>query len=1375
MRPIVALTAVLVIWIISSAPTAEGDGTEGAYTSYDEMVVQLEELNSTYPEIVGLYNLSERYGIPLTHQGRTIWAVKLSDNPHLEEENETDVLICGLHHGREWATVEVVLNFLEYMVDNYDSDVRVRMLVDEREMWLVPMVNPDGHSYSIERMDNLNNASNNDGWRKNLRDNDGDGEIDDSGSEGGGDGVDLNRNYRYLWFDRRSCSLDPESLLYRGPYDNKDDDGDWKGWDGENWNDDLNRNGIPDIDYDGPDTDGDDDGEAIYDPEPHVNEDYVDGIDNDEDGFIDEDPAGGLTEPETLALATLALDPDHDFRALFTYHAYGEYYLVNRGVESEGRPPEIDQMRELGRAFTDINGYALNDQSTYGTTGMTEDWFYYMFGTFGYTIEVGNQFIPPEEEIEGIEQENLEQNLILAEFAPYTDDLVFLDGFEDDGTRERWIHGSQNDPWEYRNDPPPGQGGSLGISGNYYLSADGLMNKTSATFQLRDPIDLEDIDHPVLTFWHTYGFGEESGGFIEVHTDGGPWMPVHPMEGYPGSFGNTTEYSRDSGRYSGWHAYRGSRSEWVQEVIDLGQYAGKSIRIRFHILTGPDGGGSGWKIDNTAILDSAGLPNECSISPTVALIDNSIEFTALRIDGYEDIANASYERIVWWSSIDGEIFNGSDALIELNGLSIGYHVITFRIQREDDSWSSPVFRALLVHTRPEITSTTIDPDPAFQTDIVTLSGEAIDDEGILLYLWESDLDGELHRGSEGAAMVANLSFGIHIFQLRVMDVCSIWSENVTVTLVVHERPIGKIISIMPDPVVEGELVRFIGEGTDDGQIKRYAWSSSIDGEFLNTTSLDENFSGLSVGNHSIRFSVMDENGAWSEAVALNLTVHRRPVAVIDPGIPIVVLNTQKIMLKGWGIDESGIDRYSWESDLEGVLYNGTDGTEVRIEHLGAGVHTITFRVRDEWGIWSEGANHTLLVHSRPVIENMTIGSDWNYAEQPVGFSGAGADDGVITLYRWNSSINGEMYLGKDPDFFLEGGLTAGVHRITFSVMDDHGVWSAEAAEMLIVYEPPKATINSIQPSISLQGNMVQFNAVDHVGLIRYVWTSSTDGEFLNGNLPQAGYSGLSNGTHTIRLHVIDGNGMWNDSSEVTLHVNGRPACTILPPSPDPPIEGVAVTFSALAIDDGSIESYTWISSKDGVLYEGAEDSFTHSGLSRGRHSITLRIRDDLGVWSLPVSEDIEVVEYQPPNQLPEVTITSPEHNGTLIGLVTGTAIDTDGSVVSVEVAVNRGAWIRVLGTETWQIGRGNGDGKIGFPERGWYTISARAFDGEDHSEVVSIRVFVRSGDDDGKNVIENEESGPGFLEGERGLVVLVGILCGLIGCLFLPWERLVKK
>ena len=140
-----------------------------------------------------------------SHQGRDILAIRLTQGARgVPDGKRPAVLYQGTTHAREWISTEVPLRLLEwYIKKSKRGNKMVRSLLRTTEMWFVPVVNPDGYQYTFdeERL-----------WRKNLRDNNDNGEID------GSDGVDLNRNYPEHWnYDEEGSSSEFSSAVYRGP------------------------------------------------------------------------------------------------------------------------------------------------------------------------------------------------------------------------------------------------------------------------------------------------------------------------------------------------------------------------------------------------------------------------------------------------------------------------------------------------------------------------------------------------------------------------------------------------------------------------------------------------------------------------------------------------------------------------------------------------------------------------------------------------------------------------------------------------------------------------------------------------------------------------------------------------------------------------------------------------------------------------------------------------------------------------------------------------------------------------------------------------------------------------------------------------------
>ncbi|MBC8311863.1 MAG: immune inhibitor A [Candidatus Marinimicrobia bacterium] len=176
-------------------------GSMGGYYTHDEVVEHLIELSEDYPHVV-----SELQYLGESHEGRPIYAVKLSDNPNVDED-EPEVLYTGLHHAREPMSYMNLFYYMYWLAQNYNIDDEATALLNNREMWFIPMVNPDGLVYN----EGIN--SNGGGMqRKNHRET-----CSSNDDQYDWDGIDLNRNYSYQWaFDNNGSSPDPCSQTYRG-------------------------------------------------------------------------------------------------------------------------------------------------------------------------------------------------------------------------------------------------------------------------------------------------------------------------------------------------------------------------------------------------------------------------------------------------------------------------------------------------------------------------------------------------------------------------------------------------------------------------------------------------------------------------------------------------------------------------------------------------------------------------------------------------------------------------------------------------------------------------------------------------------------------------------------------------------------------------------------------------------------------------------------------------------------------------------------------------------------------------------------------------------------------------------------------------------
>ena len=175
------------------AGAAAFPAADAGYHSYQEMVDETAAIAAAYPAIV------RRTAIGTTYQGRAIYALKISDNVAADEP-EPEVLFTANQHAREHLTVEMAMYLLNELTGKYGTDARVTGVVNTREIWVVPSINPDGAEFDVASGSYAM-------WRKNRQPNAGSTAV----------GTDLNRNWAWQWGCCGGSSGTFSSETYRGP------------------------------------------------------------------------------------------------------------------------------------------------------------------------------------------------------------------------------------------------------------------------------------------------------------------------------------------------------------------------------------------------------------------------------------------------------------------------------------------------------------------------------------------------------------------------------------------------------------------------------------------------------------------------------------------------------------------------------------------------------------------------------------------------------------------------------------------------------------------------------------------------------------------------------------------------------------------------------------------------------------------------------------------------------------------------------------------------------------------------------------------------------------------------------------------------------
>ncbi|MFX1511331.1 MAG: M14 family zinc carboxypeptidase [Promethearchaeota archaeon] len=146
------------------------------HLTYNSLLTDLIDLNDTYPKIVEVFSLNKRYNIPNTTEGFEIWTIRITNESTGFEKPE--VLFIGTHHGNEGVATECAFWLAWWLCKNYNHSSWIQYLIDHREIYIIPLLNPSGHEIKTRT---------------------------------NGNGVDLNRNYDYDWSESENGGIAPFS------------------------------------------------------------------------------------------------------------------------------------------------------------------------------------------------------------------------------------------------------------------------------------------------------------------------------------------------------------------------------------------------------------------------------------------------------------------------------------------------------------------------------------------------------------------------------------------------------------------------------------------------------------------------------------------------------------------------------------------------------------------------------------------------------------------------------------------------------------------------------------------------------------------------------------------------------------------------------------------------------------------------------------------------------------------------------------------------------------------------------------------------------------------------------------------------------------
>ena len=584
-------------------------GSMGGYYTYNETVQKLDSMRLQFPNLI-----TAKQSIGTSVESRIIYTVKISDNPDVNESaTEPVIYFDALHHAREPQSMAGTIYFMYWLLENYGINPEATYLINNREIYFVPVVNVDGYVYN-----QTTNPNGGGSWRKNRRNN------------GTCYGVDLNRNYNYGWGVSSGSSNDPCSETYRGL-------------------------------------------SAASEPETQAVKSLVQSI-LPKIGFSNHSVAGRYLNPYGYTDTSIAYDIYSEFSSDFASannYTYGtvnemlQYYssgttrdfLHSIGTycwtpevggsgfwpsQSEIIPianetlPGYKYLCWVGGAFADFqnfkilgNGYVqkndtLSLQITLKNRGLSRY-------ARNVTVDVtsANPNVTPlvnSVSYDSIMQRTSKSNssnpvkFILNSSVNYMDMINLILSVKQEGVEtskdtirinagktfnlfsdnaengtSRWLKAGTGLMWDSTFIDPVD--GNKNFADSRYGNS---RNSANNTFTLIDTIDLTNTTNPRIEFAAKWA-QEETFDYVRIQVSS--------------NFGST--WTSQTGRYTRLISGQPSYSDikhWVNEQINLNTYIGQKIRIRFNLVTDAGVPGDGFYFDNFRVVDYKDVPTSINIT-----------------------------------------------------------------------------------------------------------------------------------------------------------------------------------------------------------------------------------------------------------------------------------------------------------------------------------------------------------------------------------------------------------------------------------------------------------------------------------------------------------------------------------------------------------------------------------------------------------------------------------------------------------------------------------------------------------------------------------------------------------------------------------------
>ena len=570
------------------------------------------------------------------------------------------------------------------------------------------------------------------------------------------------------------------------------------------------------------------------------------------------------------------------------------------------------------------------------------------------------------------------------------------------------------------------------------------------------------------------------------------------------------------------------------------------------------------------------------------------------------------------------------------------------IPKSDLEHSTLILFESLVIQYPRAFIDEISPNPVNEKESIFFKGHGIaTDSEITRYVWRSSIDDEFYDGTNADFYYDKLSNGTHSIYFKIQDKFAWWSDETSGTLHINGIPIAKIDELKPNSAKENEIIWFYGNGSDDGEISEYYWSSNINGFLNNERSFSTSI--LSIGIHEISFKVKDNFGIWSDIVTDTLLINQnqKPSAIIDSISPNPAKNGKSVIFKEKSFDVDGtIVKFEWDFDGDGTWdWDSIETGNTTYIYNNLGIFYAKLRVTDNDGSVDIDTLIIYVNNSLPIVDKVIISpSNPKTLDDLIINYEYFDDDGdkeIGTMYRW--------YKNEGDGFIITDFITK---TIEYEHTKKGEFWKCEVipndgtslGESVISEEIEIINSNPIVKNIKINPDnpktsdelTVSYEYDDMDGDLEsstiFKWFKDTGNGFENKGITTHSIAPTKTAKHEFWKCLVTpndgedfGEGVWSDIIEI---VNSKPKAIISSPLNNEIFEeNEQVSFNGQDSFDDDYDklAFEWVINDKKI---SVDPNFKYT-LPFGKNKITI-IVDDTNGGTDSISINLTVIEIPSP-------------------------------------------------------------------------------------------------------------------------------------------------